>query len=358
MASAGAIRLTRRYHAHTPGLLFVGTTVLVLLGALNSGNNLLYWIFGLAIGGVIVSGFLSGSSLMGLRIVGLPPESATAGGNAVFRYRLTNTNRWMPAVGLSLEDLSKSPEAPALRGWVASIPAGQSIIIELHAPAQRRGRFKYPGLRALTTFPFGLTRKSVRAHQPRTLLVRPKSAPIRSSVLVGSLGGGPRMRRTNAHLGLRGEPYGLREYTPGDPFRSIAWKPSARTDELRVIEESLPSRALFRVAFHLESTASDALADGAVELAAGVCLAAARQGIPVEIEGIEDDAAPTRRGPALPLGLERTLDALSWFDPRGLSPSEDSSRRGTVVISDAMSTGRSDVVLQVQAWLDQQEATP
>lgn len=354
MAASATIRLRRRYHAHTPGLLFVGTTVIVLLGALHSGNNLLYWIFGLAIGGVIVSGFLSGSSLMGLRIEGIAPESAAAGSPAIVRYRLRNTNRWMPAVGLALEDRSSAPDAPLFKGWVASIPPGGTIIVELGADTKRRGVFEYPGLLAHTTFPFGLTRKSVRADQPRRLIVRPRAAPIRSSVLVGALGGGPRMRRTNAHLGLRGEPYGLREYTSGDPFRSIAWKPSARTGELRVIEESLPSSALFRIAFHLDQDATDRIADAAVELAAGVCVSAALHGVAVEIEGLDED---DQINPAHPehASIERTLDALAWFDPRGRSPSERALQRGTVVISDASGGGRSDVVLPVEAWASQRE---
>lgn len=345
------IRHTRRYHPHTPGLLFVGTTVLVLLGALNSGNNLLYWMFGLAIGAVIVSGVLSGSSLMGLRITAYPPDPVAAGGVATFRYELRNTNRWMPAVALALEDTSTSPDAPILRGWVASLPAGETLIVEVRAQTGRRGIYDYPGLRALTTFPFGLTRKSVCAHQQRSLIVRPRAANIRSSVLIGTLGGGPRMRRTNAHLGLRGEPYGLREYAPGDPFRSIAWRASARTGELRVIEESLPARALFRVAFSLAANSSQDVADAAVELAAGVCMTAARHGIPVLVDGV--DESPTGRS-AIDVG--RTLDALASLDPRGMKPPSIHAR-GAVVISDATGSGRSDTVLDVGTWITQRTAS-
>lgn len=347
MASKKRIRLRRRYHLYMPGVLFVGAMLLVLLGALNSGNNLLYWIFGIAIGVVIVSGVLSGTSLMGLRIEGYPPQSTTAGGSALLRYRLRNTNRWIPAVALSLEDRTtgrmrtKSEYRPAARGWIRAVAPGQTLDIELPARTLSRGRFKFGGLRASTTYPFGLTRKSVLAMQSRELIVRPRPAPIRSSVLIGSVGGGMRMRRTNAHLGLRGEPYGLREYVPGDSFRAIAWRASARTDELRVIEESLPTQALFRVAFRLSTSASNEWADAAVELAAGVCVAAARAGIPVEIEGLEACAGR----------YERLLDALADFDPRGTRERGASAvEAGTVVISDASGSGRADIVLDVESW--------
>lgn len=345
MGSSKRIRHRRRYHLYMPGVLFVGAMLLVLLGALNSGNNLLYWIFGVAIGVVIVSGVLSGTSLMGLRVEGFAPEATTAGGTAMLRYRLRNTNRWIPAVALSLEDRTMGrghEHRLEARGWISSLGPGQTLDIELPARTFERGRWKFGGLRASTTYPFGLTRKSVLAMQSRELIVRPRPAPIRSSVLVGSVGGGMRMRRTNAHLGRRGEPYGLREYVPGDPFRSIAWRASARTDELRVIEESLPTQALFRVAFRLDLSASDAWADAAVELAAGVCIAAARAGIPVEIEGLDEGTG----------SYERWLDRLADFDPRGTHARAGEVEPGTVVISDGSGSGRADIVLDVENWVN------
>ncbi len=346
MARSKRIKLRRRYHLYTPGLLFVGATVLVLLGALNSENNLLYWLFGVAIGVVIVSGVLSGSSLMGLRIEGYAPESVTAGGTAMLRYRLRNTNRWMPAVALSLEDRTagrKSDHRLFATGWVASLPAGATLDVTLPCRTQTRGRWKFTGLRASTTFPFGLTRKSVFAVQSRELVVRPRPAPVRSGELLGPLGGGFKTKRTNAHLGVRGEPYGLREYVPGDSVRSIAWRATARTGDLRVIEESLPTKALFKVAFRLAAGSPDSWADAAVELAAGVCMVAARAGVPVQIQGLDSTAAT----------YERTLDALADMDPRQ-TPAEPVDA-GTVVISDGSGSGRADVVLDVESWAQRRE---
>jgi len=210
--------------------------------------------------------------------------------------------------------------------------------VTLPCQTQERGRWKFTGLRASTTFPFGLTRKSVLAVQSRELVVRPRPAPVRSGELLGPLGGGFKTKRTNAHLGVRGEPYGLREYVPGDSVRSIAWRATARTGDLRVIEESLPTKALFKVAFRLDQEAPDERADAAVELAAGVCVVAARAGVPVQIQGI-DSAAAT---------YERTLDALADLDPR-LAAGEPVDE-GTVVISDASGSGRADVVLDVESW--------
>ncbi len=350
-------RLRRRYHLHLPGVLFVGVMVLVLIGALNSENNLLYWMFGVAIGVVIISGLLSGSSLMGLRVDAWPPASVTAGSQALVRFRLRNTNRWMPAVALSLDEVSTGRRR-ALRlsgiGSVASIPAGSSVDVTVPIQTLGRGRYKLRGLRASTTFPFGLTRKSVLALDARELVVRPRPAPVQSSVLLGAFDGREPIRRTNTRLGARGEPYGVREYVAGDPMRSVAWRASARSDELRVVEESLPHVSTFRIAFRLPADAPDEWADAAVELAAGVGAAAARAGATVEIVGIQSDGK----------GLDEMLDLLADLDPRTLAAGdgaemEHAGPRGgkpAVVITDTSFKGRQDLVLDVAEWASRRSA--
>jgi len=60
--------LGRNYHFHSPGLVYAVTTMVLVMGAINGQNNLLFWLFGLGVAGLLISGILSGGSLMRLDI--------------------------------------------------------------------------------------------------------------------------------------------------------------------------------------------------------------------------------------------------------------------------------------------------
>ena len=49
----------RRYLFHAPGITYAVTTIVLILGAINGQNNFLFALFGLATGGLVISGFFS-----------------------------------------------------------------------------------------------------------------------------------------------------------------------------------------------------------------------------------------------------------------------------------------------------------
>ena len=62
------VKLARQYHFVSGGVLYVAVTTLLMLGALNSQNYLLFAALGIAMAGLVVSGVLSGSSLLGVLV--------------------------------------------------------------------------------------------------------------------------------------------------------------------------------------------------------------------------------------------------------------------------------------------------
>ena len=70
---------------------------MLLLGAMSSQNNLLFAIVGLALAAVIVSGFLAGSSIMGLRFARRVPARIEAETPARIVYSTYNKNRLISA---------------------------------------------------------------------------------------------------------------------------------------------------------------------------------------------------------------------------------------------------------------------
>ena len=57
--------LKRRYHLHIPGFVYVALVLIIAVAAMNSQNNLLFWIFGVLFSGLLVSGILSGWMMLG-----------------------------------------------------------------------------------------------------------------------------------------------------------------------------------------------------------------------------------------------------------------------------------------------------
>jgi len=227
-------------------VVFAATTLFVAVGAINSQNNLLFWVFGLMVGVIIVSGVLSGSAMMRVRLEPLGGVSARVGEPTVLRCRVQNIGRWTPI--LALEGAACGPEGSGLRllGRIVALPARGRELLELRGVPGRRGRWTIDALHLASNFPFGFARKTLTFAGARTVVVLPARLDLRSDVVrkVFRAARGGRVSPQPAPAG--DELFSVREYTTGDSPRRVAWRPSARLGELRVRQLSEPeSRALW-----------------------------------------------------------------------------------------------------------------
>ncbi len=325
----------RRYHFHPPGLIYVLVTLFIAVGALNSQNNLLFATLGLAIGGLLASGVLSGSALLGVRVVRETTPPGTVGAPLTLRYTVRNANRLMPVFGLHVEEV---PRGPSLRDGTPGSPTGpgavllsaQTFVVHVgpgefvRAAAvvvpRVRGEAVSAGVRVWSTFPFGLVKKSLFFPLHRTVEVRPAALPLRRGLV--------QRLSARAAAGVGAEPmagageefFGLREYVAGDNPRRIAWRASARTGELVVRQHSLPSPIRMWVVLRFgtpsrtdEDRVERAIALGASLLrhadeagvGAGLCVPRAAVAIPPRVE---------RRH------LDRMLRVLARLDPSAPRP--------------------------------------
>lgn len=272
--------VSRRYHLHFPGLVYIATTVMLAFGAVQSQNNLLFWAFGIAVAGLLISGIVSGSALMGLQMARLGVSESPVGRTTFMRYALRNRNRFFPAMALNIEELDvNSDPAPGAKSdpRVAplSLPAGACELVaartvvdcQTRALAKRRGRGSLRRVRVWTTYPFGLTRKSVTFEGPKSILVLPHVPRLKNGALDRILGADQRGVLTAATRGVSDEFWSLREYQIGDPTRSIAWKASARSGQLIVRQTAAltPVRLWVRI-----GELTDEAFETAVTLAAGM----------------------------------------------------------------------------------------
>ena len=212
----------------------VGRTYLVItmgvgLGALNTGNNLLYLVLGFLLSLIVASGVLSERCLRHLRIRRMLPSAACAGEPFAIRYQVRRTSGRSFALELSEENrlVSGSVWVP----WVAQ----EEVVARSDCVVPRRGPVRLPGLRVTTTFPLGLFAKTRVLELEDQLVVYPRRGfvcvepPERDGLLAGD-GGNP-LRRDGT-----GDVLGLREMTPGEDARRIHWLKSAAAGKLLKVE--------------------------------------------------------------------------------------------------------------------------
>ncbi|MHC4975112.1 MAG: DUF58 domain-containing protein [Planctomycetota bacterium] len=228
-----------RFRIDPPILLYVGITFVMGLGALISQNNLLYFAFGLALAVLMVSGVVTAISLNRLQVHRLSPPTATIGEAITIRYRLTNRSRLWPACAMRVREVRSRRDA-SLReldtGFVSIVRPGQWRVAHVSLDPLRRGAHTLERIRISTRFPFGVLHKSLEIRKPDEMLVRPAPTKPSEDVLRAIEAqriehrGMTRARNLDEDVVFAS----LREFSPGDSIRQIAWKPSARRDRLLI----------------------------------------------------------------------------------------------------------------------------
>ncbi len=300
------------------GMIYIGVTIFLAIGAVNSQNNLLFWLFGVSIATLIVSGLFSGSALMQVRLEAQAISDVPAGERVRVHYLVSNHSRFFPLfAGLIVE--RPSDEHPDARFDPAAIlhlgPKGHIKSTGSFVP-QARGRYSLEQIRLSTRFPFGLLQKSLIFQSHRSALVLPYQLEIKPELVRIVQGHGEEVRKHTISSGSSTEYWGLREYSPGDPKRSIAWKQSARHDKLVVIEHAVSISTKLWVWITAECFASHdddpSAAERAIALGASLVTQASKRGIPV---GLWVPSRGIRMSPSTgKAGMMRSLRALGMLD--------------------------------------------
>jgi len=210
----------RIYVLPTASGLFFGLLLgTMLLGALNFNNNPALLLALLLAGAALASLIAAHMQLSGLRIDAVAAEPVAAGEALHLRIALAADDaRQRRGLRIAHEEHA---------AHVALDPRGTTA--ELRLPTARRGLMPVPKLELSTVQPLGLARAWAYAWPAQSLLVYPapeaQAPPL--PVPAGEQGH-PQAARAGD------EPHHLRAYRPGDAPRSVAWKASARHDNLLV----------------------------------------------------------------------------------------------------------------------------
>lgn len=238
------------------GWLFILFCLGIGIAALNTGNNLLYLIFGMMLSFLILSGILSNSTLWALRVVPQFPWRIFAQETIPVRMNLTNQKKRFPSFALSLFPQSDWVEA-CDRAFILKIPPGDSASTTHHVRFPLRGKIRFPPYRVETAYPFGLIKKFLTIPSDGETIVYPALIPVDSWLASDHRFHGEYL---SGQKGDSANPYGIRDFVYGDSARVIHWKSSAKsgTWKAKEFEREKRMRVIvdLRLAGHSESEMS------------------------------------------------------------------------------------------------------
>jgi len=320
--------------------MYIVVVLLLGLGSINSQNNMLFFAFGLALAGALVSGIISGGILMNLQLERLPPRVGSVGAPLHVGYIVRNRSRWLPAFAVGLQEVPRRRRRaeragelavmPVPRAFVAGVGTGAETRVESIVVPVRRGLHTFHAIRASTSFPLGITRKSVtfvgETDAPAArCVIRPEIVPITSDFIRRAVSAASEGERSSPAVGMGDEFFSIREYVPGDNARQIAWRPSARSGTLLVRENA--ARSPMRVWVALVPTPGgapggeiDRMNERAISLAASIIARASEDGAEVGLAAPLCGIAVNPRGGVR--HAERLLDMLAALDLSKMDVSE------------------------------------
>ena len=323
------------------GLIYAMLMMFMGLAAVNTQASLLFAVFGLMIGVLLVSVSISRVTLKRVRVVREMPEAGTVGQPLTITYHFENAKRFWPTISLTLSEMegaegfTRQPQA-----YLLHAAARTEVAVPVVLVPKRRGVYTLGRVQVSTSFPFGFIKRAVERAPADPAAAGATPAPVGEPA--GPGGGRRRHRWWRDVAGLaadtlvvyppvgrvdprmlalcqpaetsgstlrprRGgsdELYGLKEYQAGESPRLIHWRRSARTGVLvtREMTQVSPPRLLLLVDTRRgdDSRAAYALVEEAIAMAASVANSALEQGLSVGAFGwvgrATDPAGPVDGG--------------------------------------------------------------
>jgi uncharacterized protein (DUF58 family) len=238
------------------GLVYCSMMLFMGLAAINSQANLLFGVFGLMIGILLISAMICRVVLMRLKVERLLPEYAAVGQSATIQYKFSNTKRIWPSLSVCLAELEGAEaftEQP--HAFMLHAAAGKSASVPITVVPKRRGPHKLTSFQLSTSFPFGFVKRAMMGKSEDSILIFPAIGVVSPKLLSlcrsAERGGANMKPRRNG----TDEFFGVKEFRWGENPRWIYWKRSARTGDLvsREMVQISPPRLLILVDTFIET---------------------------------------------------------------------------------------------------------
>jgi uncharacterized protein (DUF58 family) len=225
------------YRLTRDGMIYLVAVFILILAAINTGNNLLFLILACLLGGILISGVLSRAVLSGIELKFDMPEHIFAEQPILAEIELRNEKQAWPSFSLLVVGETKRNKTPAeiltrpvFFPYIPHLAASRQKV-ELRFP--RRGVYRQDAFAIRTRFPFGFFEKTREVDSDIEMIVYPRVEPTEQFYEVLPLLSG----EMASHFRGRGhELHSLREYQPTDSARFVDWKVTAKLGRMAVRE--------------------------------------------------------------------------------------------------------------------------
>jgi uncharacterized protein (DUF58 family) len=300
---------------HKATFFVVGAIFLFIAGFLLGQRELLFMSC-MLLAVLVTAHLVAGYSVKNLRAELRAPLRLHEGETSVLRLRVTNLGR-LPKFFLSVvcqapEGLTLQPAQGRFLPWLAP---RLSTEVELSLVSECRGVYSLGPVRAHSSDPIGTAFAENTLVEPIEIIVYPAFPKVQVPAVTGADVLGFHQEHEFPAPGRGREFHFIRAYQPGDDFRRIHWKTTARTGNISVIDPERP--ALNSVSAFLYFPQDSILGSGrntnlerAVKIAAGMAWAVLNGGGQFHIFAMGKHGLLTAH--ARHLGhLERVLEVLA-----------------------------------------------
>jgi uncharacterized protein (DUF58 family) len=257
------------------GVVYVAMMLFMGLAAINSQANLLFGVFGLMIGILIVSGAISRLVLRRLVVLRTLPDNGCVGHPLSITYEITNGKRYWPSLSVSIAELDGAEAFTSQpQGYMLHVAPRTTASVPALVIPKRRGLHEFNRYQVATSFPFGFVKRAITERHKDVMLIHPPMAKVAPTLLRRCRSADVTGETVRPQPGGTDEFYGVKEYRPGDNPRWIYWRRSARSGTLvsKEMTRVSPPRIAILVDTFLtsRSIASHAAVEQSVAMAASL----------------------------------------------------------------------------------------
>ena len=217
------------------GAGFIFLALAVGVGAINTGNNLLYLILAMCCSFIALSGILSELTLRDIGIEAEAPKTLYAEDIFPLKLSIANLKQKIPSYSINITCPQTTNSRLKINDQIHiyHIPGGGKVNKSLMITPLKRGYLSIDNCKLITSFPFGFFVKSKTINIHANAIVFP---PIRNISIPKPSDSSPEGQGEVKQIG--DELSSIREYRQGDPVSAVYWKASAKSGALRVKEFS------------------------------------------------------------------------------------------------------------------------
>lgn len=313
------------YEFTREGAVYLMVIAVIIVAALNTGNNLLFIILASLLAGILVSGILSKMVLEDLELEFILPDHLFAAQPMISRLTLRNLKWFNPSFSITVsardpkrkkgEKSEANPPRQILDEpvYLPFIPRRSSVTQHVELTFPRRGRYTQEGFRVSTKFPFGFMKKTREVASRQDILVLPSVEPTEQFAHILPLVSGEVESYFKGH---GHDLYAIRDYQESDTARHVDWKATARAQQLKVREFAREDDRRVVLVFDARTTHTDEKTLVQFEKAVNLCACLAWHFSEVETQlqfitnGLETAMAPARDI------VYPALEALALMEPK------------------------------------------